>query len=166
VREHVLAQFSAFSVLSVLLLVTTIDQADGAVVSAVGPALKRSFHLSNAGLGLLAGSVSIGAAVATVPAETLVDRVRRGRVLGAAVASWTAAMVFTGAAAPSPCSSPHASPSVRFEPQPAPSARRWWEICMRRGSEHASSATWRLRYAGLGIAIVSQTIRVAWSVRR
>jgi MFS family permease len=80
------------------LLVTAIDQADGAVVGAVGPALKRSFHLSNAGLGLLAGSVSIAAAVATVPAGTLVDRVRRGRVLGAAVASWTAAMAFTGAA--------------------------------------------------------------------
>jgi MFS family permease len=86
---------------STLLLVAAalaVDYADRSVVGAVGPQLKSQFHLGNPGLGLVASSFAVVAAVATVPAGAVVDRWNRVRLLTIGLVVWSVAMVVGGAA--------------------------------------------------------------------
>jgi predicted MFS family arabinose efflux permease len=85
-------------VLLLLALVLALDYADRSSVGALGPDLKKTFHISNTELGLLASAFSVVGAAATLPAGILTDRTHRTFVLAAAVALWGVAMGVTGAA--------------------------------------------------------------------
>lgn len=85
-------------VLLLLALTLALDYADRSAIGALGPDLKRSFHVSNTELGLVASIFSVFAGLMTVPAGVLVDRTRRTIVLAGAVALWSAATAMTGAA--------------------------------------------------------------------
>lgn len=81
-----------------LTLLVTVDYADRGVLGAMAPTLKRVFHMDNTKYGVLSGVFGLVAAVATLPAGLLIDRVRRVKLLGGAAALWSVAMIFTGAA--------------------------------------------------------------------
>lgn len=84
--------------LVVLAAALAVDYADRSVVGALGPQLKSTFHLSNAGLGLLASSFAVVASLATLPAGSLVDRHNRVRLLRIGLALWAVAMTIGGGA--------------------------------------------------------------------
>lgn len=81
-----------------LTLLVTVDYADRGVLGAMAPTLKRVFHMDNTRYGILSGVFGLVAAVATLPAGLLIDRLRRVHLLGGAAALWSVAMLFTGAA--------------------------------------------------------------------
>ncbi|MCF6525225.1 MFS transporter [Streptomyces sp. JJ36] len=85
-------------VVVVLGAVLAMDGADKGAVSAVAGGLKESFGLTNTGIGLLVSVVALAAAVFTVPAGLLTDRVRRTRLLAASAALWVAATVVSALA--------------------------------------------------------------------
>lgn len=78
--------------------VIAVDFADRAALGALAPDLKHAFAITNTQIGVLASVFSILGAVGTVPAGVLVDRVKRTRVLAAAIAVWSVAMAACGAA--------------------------------------------------------------------
>lgn len=79
-----------------------LSAADAATVGAIAAPLEHAMHISNAALGLLVTlSTGVGA-IATLPAGALVDRVNRTRLLAAAVLTWSAVMIVSGAAASYP----------------------------------------------------------------
>ena len=81
-----------------LTLLVTVDYADRGVLGAMAPTLKRVFDMDNTKYGVLSGVFGLVAAVATLPAGLLIDRVSRVRLLGGAAALWSVAMIFTAAA--------------------------------------------------------------------
>ena len=85
-------------VILVLAGVLGLASADAATVGASAAELRRALAISNTDLGLLVTVTSLVAAVASLPFGVLADRVRRTWTLGAAVACWGAAMVWSAAA--------------------------------------------------------------------
>jgi MFS family permease len=84
---------------AVLLLagVLALDHADRSTIGAVAPMLKAHFHFGNTQLGILAAAFSIIAALGSIPAGILTDRVRRTTLLSVSVALWSGVMVVAGA---------------------------------------------------------------------
>lgn len=81
-----------------LALLLTVDYADRGVLGAMTPTLKGVFRVSNTDIGALSAVFGLVGAVTTVPVGTLVDRVRRIRLLTASAGVWSVAMTVTGAA--------------------------------------------------------------------
>lgn len=73
-------------------------QADQATLGVVGPYIERAFHVGTTQIGLLASAFGLVAAVGTIPAGVLTDRIRRTWLLAGSLVVWAAAMVATGAA--------------------------------------------------------------------
>lgn len=87
--------------LKVVLLLACIlglETADKAALSAIANSLKHEFHLNGTDIGLLVGVTSLAGALFTLPVGTLVDRVSRKKVILAAIALWTVAIVVSGLA--------------------------------------------------------------------
>ena len=72
-----------------------LSSADVATVGASATELRHSLAISNTDLGLLVTVTSLVAAVTTLPFGILADRVRRTTPLGAMVACWGAAMIWS-----------------------------------------------------------------------
>lgn len=87
--------------LEVVLLLAAIlglDSAEKSAVSAVAGQLKQVFGLNNTDIGLLVAASSLVGALFTLPIGTLIDRLSRKKVVVAAIALWTAAVVVSGMA--------------------------------------------------------------------
>jgi predicted MFS family arabinose efflux permease len=87
--------------LEVVLLLAAIlglDSAEKAAVSAVASDLKHVFGLDNTDIGILIAATSLIGALFTLPIGTLVDRLNRKKVVLAAIALWTVAVVVSGMA--------------------------------------------------------------------
>jgi len=87
--------------LEVILLLASIlglDSAEKAAVSAVAGDLKQVFGLDNTDIGILVAATSLMGALFTMPIGTLVDRLHRKKVVLAAIALWTIAVVVSGMA--------------------------------------------------------------------
>jgi MFS family permease len=79
-------------VVIILACTLALSGADISTIGASAPQLSSAFHISGAGLGLLASiSLFVGAAV-TIPAGALADRLSRAHLLGIAVTLWAVAM--------------------------------------------------------------------------
>ncbi len=74
------------------------DHADRFAVSAVLPAIQSEFHLNDAQLGLMSGSLFPGLAVLAVPCGLAVDRFSRKYMITAMTLVWSAATWSTGLA--------------------------------------------------------------------
>jgi len=85
-------------VILVLAGVLGLSSADVATVGASATELRHSLAISNTDIGLLVTVTSLVAAVTTLPFGVLADRVRRTRTLGAMVACWGAAMIWSATA--------------------------------------------------------------------
>lgn len=85
-------------VILVLAGVLGLSSADVATVGASATELRHSLAISNTDLGLLVTVTSLVAAVTTLPFGVLADRVRRTWTLGAMVACWGAAMIWSATA--------------------------------------------------------------------
>lgn len=92
---HRLGGATRARVILLLACVLALSSADVATVGASATQLKQGLHISNTGIGSLVTVTALVAAVASVPFGVLADRVRRVRTLGAAVALWGAAMVWS-----------------------------------------------------------------------
>jgi MFS family permease len=86
-------------VILVLAGVLGLSSADVATVGASATELRHSLAISNTDLGFLVTVTSLVAAVTTLPFGVLADRVRRTWTLGAMVACWGAAMIWSATAA-------------------------------------------------------------------
>jgi len=85
-------------VVLVLAGVLGLSSADVATVGASATELRHSLAISNTDLGFLVTVTSLVAAVTTLPFGVLADRVRRTWTLGAMVACWGAAMIWSATA--------------------------------------------------------------------
>jgi predicted MFS family arabinose efflux permease len=85
-------------VILVLAAVLGLSSADVATVGASATELRHSLGISNTDIGLLVTVTSVVAAVTTLPFGVLADRVNRTRTLGAMVACWGAAMIWSATA--------------------------------------------------------------------
>jgi predicted MFS family arabinose efflux permease len=85
-------------VILVLAGVLGLSSADVATVGASATELRHSLAISNTDIGLLVTVTSLVAAVTTLPFGVLADRVRRTWTLGAMVACWGAAMIWSATA--------------------------------------------------------------------
>jgi predicted MFS family arabinose efflux permease len=85
-------------VILVLAGVLGLSSADVATVGASATELRHSPAISNTNIGLLVTVTSLVAAGTTLPFGVLADRVRRTRTLGAMVACWGAAMIWSATA--------------------------------------------------------------------
>jgi predicted MFS family arabinose efflux permease len=87
--------------LEIVLLLAAIlglDSAEKSAVSAVAGELKQVFGLDNTDIGLLVAASSLVGALFTLPIGTLIDRLNRKKVVVAAIALWTVAVVVSGMA--------------------------------------------------------------------
>lgn len=75
-----------------------LSSADVATVGASATELRHSLGISNTDIGLLVTVTSLVAAVTTLPFGVLADRLNRTRTLGAMVACWGAAMIWSATA--------------------------------------------------------------------
>src|ERR1700712_3080249 len=75
--------------------VLALASADASTVGAAASHLRSSLHISNTDIGLLVSVTSLVAAVASLPFGVLADRVRRTWLLGAAIALWGVAMIWS-----------------------------------------------------------------------
>jgi MFS family permease len=75
-----------------------LESADLGAIGAAAPQLESAFQITNTQLGLLAAVSTFVGAVATVPVGALTDRVRRVRLLTAAVVLWGASMAASAVA--------------------------------------------------------------------
>jgi MFS family permease len=82
-------------VILLLAAVLALSSADTATVGAAATSLRSALHISNTDVGLLVTVTSLVAAVASLPFGVLADRVRRTWTLGAAIALWGAAMIWS-----------------------------------------------------------------------
>ncbi|HEX3957525.1 MAG TPA: MFS transporter, partial [Trebonia sp.] len=100
-RDHLTAALGGAArtrVILVLAGVLGLSSADVATVGASAAELRHSLAISNTDLGLLVTVTSLVAAVTTLPFGVLADRVRRTWTLGAMVACWGAAMIWSATA--------------------------------------------------------------------
>jgi MFS family permease len=84
-------------VILLLAAILALSSADTATVGAAASPLRAALHISNTDIGLLVTVSSLIAAAATLPFGVIADRGRRTRILGLAVATWGAAMVWSAA---------------------------------------------------------------------
>src|ERR1700693_6237067 len=73
--------------------VLALSSADASTVGASASQLRNSLHITNTDIGLLVSVTAIVAAAASLPFGVLADRVRRTRLLGAAIVLWGVAMI-------------------------------------------------------------------------
>lgn len=86
-------------VILVLACVLGLSSADVATVGASATELRQALGISNTDIGLLVTVTSLVAAAASLPFGVLADRMRRTWTLGAAIALWGGAMIWSAAAA-------------------------------------------------------------------
>lgn len=83
-------------IIVLLACVLALNSADTATVGAVAMQLEHALHIDNVQIGLLVTvSTAVGALV-TLPFGVLADRINRSRVLVAAIAVWSLAMIVNG----------------------------------------------------------------------
>jgi MFS family permease len=82
-------------VILALAAILALSSADAATVGAAAAPLRTALHISNTDIGFLVTVTSLVAAVASLPFGVMADRLRRTRILGLAVASWGAAMIWS-----------------------------------------------------------------------
>ena len=82
-------------VILALAAILALSSADAATVGAAASPLRSALHISNTDIGLLVTVSSLVAAVASLPFGVMADRLRRTRILGLAVATWGAAMLWS-----------------------------------------------------------------------
>jgi predicted MFS family arabinose efflux permease len=85
-------------IMTLLLLALALDYGDRTLISALGPTLKRIFHLNNAEFGLLGASFVLVAAGASLPIGSLTDRTKRTLLFAVVLIVWVIAEGWTGAA--------------------------------------------------------------------
>ena len=85
-------------VIVVLACVLALSSADTATVGASAIELRRGLGIDNTDIGLLVAVTSVVGAVFSLPFGALADRVRRTFLLGVAVLTWAAAMVWSATA--------------------------------------------------------------------
>lgn len=85
-------------VIVVLACVLALSSADTATVGAAATELRHSLHITNFDIGLLVAVTAVVGAIFSLPFGALADRVRRTWLLGAAVALWGVAMVWSATA--------------------------------------------------------------------
>ena len=85
-------------VVLLLAAVLGLNGADLGTVSATAGNLKQTFGMTNTQVGLLVSVVSLTTALGTIPIGVLTDRHRRTTLLACAVAIWSVALAFAGAA--------------------------------------------------------------------
>jgi MFS family permease len=78
--------------------VNLVDQVDVSIVRGILPILEDEWGLSDLQLGLLGFAFVVVNAIATIPAGWLADNVRRTRVIGWTMASWSALLVLSATA--------------------------------------------------------------------
>ena len=84
--------------LVVLSLVNLVDQVDMAILRGVLPILKDEWHLSDFALGALGFAFVVVNTVATIPAGWVADRVRRNRLMGWTLLSWSGLIALSATA--------------------------------------------------------------------
>ncbi len=72
--------------------VMALDAADRSALGVLAPHIKAAFGVGNTAIGVLAGAFGVVAALATLPAGLLTDRVRRVGLLTGSVVLWSLAM--------------------------------------------------------------------------
>jgi MFS family permease len=82
-------------VILALAAILALSSADASTVGAAAAPLRTALHISNTDIGFLVTVTSLVAAVASLPFGVMADRLRRTRVLGLAVATWGAAMIWS-----------------------------------------------------------------------
>lgn len=87
-----------FYVLALLALVALLNTMDQSILSVTSPAIQAAFALSDTQIGLLSAAFVIVYGLAALPAGYWVDRVRRGAIVGAGLALWSACTLLTGLA--------------------------------------------------------------------
>jgi MFS family permease len=85
-------------VIVLLACVLALDAADKATVGAVALQLKQAMHIDDVQVGLLVSVSTATGALFTLPFGILADRVKRTRVLVAAMLAWSLAMLASGCA--------------------------------------------------------------------
>ena len=85
-------------VIVVLACVLALSSADTATVGASAIQLRRGLGIDNTDIGLLVAVTAVVGAVFSLPFGALADRVRRTFLLGVAVLTWAAAMVWSATA--------------------------------------------------------------------
>ena len=83
---------------AVIWLIYLIDYADRFAISAVLPAIKREFALTDTQLGLMSGSLFLGLAILAVPCGLAVDRFSRKYMITMMTLVWSVATWSTGLA--------------------------------------------------------------------
>src|SRR5688572_9690766 len=84
--------------LAVLALVNLVDQTDTNILRGVLPFIEDEFHTSDFQLGALGFAFVFINALATIPAGWLADRVRRTRLIGFTLFSWSGLSALSAAA--------------------------------------------------------------------
>lgn len=84
--------------LAVLMAAMMVDHADRILLSALFPAIKAEFGLSDAALGTLQAGFIVISTAAAVPLGMVVDRTVRVRMIAWTTAGWSWAMILTGTA--------------------------------------------------------------------
>jgi len=82
-------------VIVLLAAVLALSSADATTVGAAATPLRHSLGISNTDIGLLVTVTSLVAALTSLPFGVLADRVRRTRMLGAAIVLWGIAMIWS-----------------------------------------------------------------------
>jgi len=82
-------------VIVLLAAVLALSSADATTVGAAATPLRHSLGISNTDIGLLVTVTSLVAALTSLPFGVLADRVRRTRMLGAAIVLWGVAMIWS-----------------------------------------------------------------------
>ena len=85
-------------VIVLLACVLALASADAATVGAAAAPLRRALHISNTDIGLLVAVSSLVGAVFSLPFGVLADRLRRTWILGCALLTWGAAMLWSATA--------------------------------------------------------------------
>lgn len=96
--EHLVGGRARLKVIALLAMVLGLDAADKATVGAVAAPLELALHIGNFEIGVLVTASTAVGAIATLPFGILVDRVRRTRILIAAIVVWSVAMAVSTAA--------------------------------------------------------------------
>ncbi len=85
-----------FKVIVLLACILGLDAADKATIGATAVKLEQAFHIGDVEVGLLVAVTAAVGALTTLPLGILVDRVRRVRLLVAAIAVWSLAIALSG----------------------------------------------------------------------
>ncbi len=91
--DHVVGGPARRRVILLLAAVLGLQSADSGAIGSLAAPIEGAFHVGDTGLGLLVTVSTLAGAVGTLPFGVLADRVRRVRVLEAAVLVWGAATV-------------------------------------------------------------------------